>query len=62
MEKLGSIDRKYSIDATTMDAETVKKLERLSSKEKYKAMKDLNKMNERASPHMIAKRKQSITQ
>lgn len=54
-----NIERKYSIDAG-MDAETVKTLEKKASKEQYKAMKDLNKLNERASPKMIAKRRQSL--
>ena len=40
-----------------MDAETAKTLEKKASKEQYKAMKDLNKLNERASPKMIAKRR-----
>ena len=41
-----------------MDKDTVKKLQRLQSKDEFKAMKELNKMNERASPSMIAKNKQ----
>ena len=51
-----NIERKYSIDKG-MDAETIKKMEGLAQKEQYKAMKDLNKLNERASPKMIAKRR-----
>ena len=54
-----NIERKYSIDKG-MDAETIKKMESAAQKEQYKAMKDLNKLNERASPKMIAKRRQSL--
>ena len=57
-QTLAGIERKYSIDG--MDKETVEKLQKQASKEQFKAMKNLNKMNERATPTMIAKRKQSI--
>ena len=54
-----NIEKKFSIDKG-MDPETIKKMEGLAQKEQYKAMKDLNKLNERASPKMIAKRRQSL--
>ena len=54
-----NIEKKFSIDKG-MDAEAIKKMEGLAQKEQYKAMKDLNKLNERASPKMIAKRRQSL--
>ena len=40
-----------------MDAQSIQTLERKASKEQYKAMKELNKQNEKASPKMIAKRR-----
>ena len=51
------IERKYSIDHGKMDAQTIQSLERKASKDQYKAMKELNKQNEKASPKMIAKRR-----
>lgn len=54
---LMQIERKYSIDHGKMDAQTIQSLERKASKDQYKAMKELNKQNEKASPKMIAKRR-----
>ena len=47
---MGKIERQYSIDIEQSKGDNKKKLQRLASKDRYKAMKELDKNNERASP------------
>ena len=47
-----SLEKRYSVDIeNAADAESKDRLTKLQSKERYKAMRQLDRQNERASPN-----------
>ena len=50
------LDRKFSGDIEKAKGDERQKLEHLQSRERFKAMKGLDRDNERASPGLIARR------
>ena len=56
-QAMNTLEKKYSTDhSQNMNEHEVDKLTMMHSKERFKAMKDLDRQNESASPRMIAKR------
>ena len=58
---IAGIDAKYKLQAHGIsDKVQIEELQKKCSREKYSVMKGLNKKNERASPRMILKAKNSL--
>ena len=55
-----NIKKKYAVDNQSMGEDQVKDLLKQASKDNFKVMKELNKLNERAPPTKIAKAKQNL--
>ena len=54
---MNNLEKRYSVDIEKASAgEEKDKLMKLQSKDRYKAMKELDRQNERASPKQIARR------
>ena len=54
---MNTLEKRYSVDIEKAAAgEERDKLVKLQSKDRYKAMKELDRQNERASPKHIARR------
>ena len=56
-DTVNTLEKRYSVDIEKAAAgEERDKLVKLQSKDRYKAMKELDRQNERASPKHIARR------
>ena len=57
-DTMNNLEKRYSVDIDKAAAgEEKEELQRKHSKDRYKAMKEMDRMNERASPNLIARRK-----
>lgn len=56
-QTMNNLEKKYSTDGPhKLNPQQIEEMTEMHSKERFKAMKELDRQNERASPKQIAKR------